>query len=138
MTTHTSSLFGLLLIFVAASCGGSADDIAHRLDASVEHPVESTDVPPRYDVADGRQDLAADGDGAIGRAPDTVGNEPDSPRACSSVPDIGCFTGEICHSPRVDAICVNGSWGCPAGSGPTEFCPPDPHPGADGGSADAP
>jgi hypothetical protein len=76
-------------------------------------------------------DLPAAGDvGADG--------QDDGPRACSPpYPDIGCFKGEICRSEHVSAVCVNGGWTCPAGTGATEFCPPEP-PASDAAPPDDP
>jgi hypothetical protein len=46
---------------------------------------------------------------------------------------VGCFTGQICASSQVPAICRDGRWTCPPGSQASDFCPVD---GALDGSAD--
>jgi hypothetical protein len=54
--------------------------------------------------------------------------------SCPGFQDIGCFTGELCGSPEVPAVCMDGEWRCPAGSHGTEICNPDAGFDVNGGS----
>lgn len=127
-------MLGLLLLTVVASCGGSSSeseqdagggqDVAGGpdADASSEHPVDNTDAVQldqrSADVSDTWTELAS-GDGAMGSE---VGIDSAGP-GCGII-NMGCFKGEPCNSERVMPVCVAGEWQCPAGSGPTEHCPP--------------
>ena len=52
-------------------------------------------------------------------------------------PNIGCFTGELCRSSRVNPFCEAGKWKCPAGSTATDHCPGDASPPNIADAADA-
>jgi len=46
---------------------------------------------------------------------------PTSP--CPFPVNIGCFSGAVCASAQVQAVCVHGEWRCPVGATSTEHCP---------------
>jgi hypothetical protein len=46
---------------------------------------------------------------------------PTSP--CPFPVNIGCFSGAVCASATVQAVCVHGEWRCPVGAASTEHCP---------------
>jgi hypothetical protein len=94
-----------------------------------------------HDAGQSDVDLLPDANASESQVGDVIGDEetPDGARDETSVSRIcdvleiqfGCFLGVPCSSERVDPVCHNGRWTCPAGTSQTESCSgaPDGGPG---------
>jgi hypothetical protein len=92
----------------------AADAVSDEVSDGDAKDSNGSSVDQAQDVdQDGAEDSARDADASDVGLP------------CSLFPDIGCFTGALCASSRVQPICSNGTWVCPAGSHPSESCPTD-------------
>jgi hypothetical protein len=131
-----------VLLLLGASCSGGgggetkdgSNDTADSssTDSTGDHPDSGgTDASASADVSDA--DLKTT---EVDASDDTAETGPDvhaeggsdSPidgKACGLPIAVGCFSGDVCASPQVQAVCMNGAWSCPAGSHPTEICAPD-------------
>jgi hypothetical protein len=95
------------------SDSGGADETA-SVDVS-DADLKTTEVDASDDTAETGLDVHAEGGS----------DSPSDGTPCLAPEDIGCFSGEVCASPQVQPVCMNGVWRCPAGSHPTEICAPD-------------
>ena len=111
---------GSVLVLLFASCGGAGGATA---DGSA--------------IKDG-QDVDASGDAmeAGSEVLTDVGSDVETDDAACLLPvTVGCFSGAVCASPQVQAVCMNGAWHCPAGTSSTESCAaPDSGVDVSGGS----
>jgi len=121
---------GAFLSLVAA-CGtstpGAVKDGSNDRDglAEVDAPLDTSGFGSDVgtDIDDGSSDR--DGLAEVDALHDTAvfGSDVGADVAACLFPvDVGCFTGAVCASPQVHAVCVDGAWRCPAGSQSTEFC----------------
>jgi hypothetical protein len=112
----------VLALCAACGTGGGSKDASN--DGGMSSPDSLAGDPSVVDrhpeaedmVAPDAEDVSADR-----VAPDADAPADDAP--CSFPIDVGCFTGEVCASPHVEATCIDGKWRCPAGSSGTESCP---------------
>jgi hypothetical protein len=147
---------GSVLLLLFASCdgggGGAPKDGSNdgadssSSDGTGDRPESGgTDLNTSADVNDADGNMADRNMKEIDASDDTTETGPDvqadgasdSPTdgtPCTLPVTIGCFSGAVCASPQVQAVCMNGVWRCPAGTNSTEFCAPDSGVDVSGGS----
>src|SRR6478736_684362 len=92
----------------------SAPDAA--IDGAPDAVIDSTNDSGLIDSAD----AVAAPDGSLADGPDADARK--DAAGCSLPITVGCFSGDVCASPRVETVCVDGQWTCPSGSHGTEIC----------------